>query len=151
MTPQEIAMQKAEELYAHDHRWRMIIDSTTYAALEGAKATHSPHALAREASMLMLGRIFAESGELETLQQQLDHTKQQMLKMAHLTPPAPMVIINKPALSALRTAEAWLSRWAEHVGNCPGYQSCTCGLAAATHETALVIQAHDHPEQEKQP
>ena len=88
MTPQQQAMEKAEELYARDPRWRMIIDSSTYAALESTAAVHSPFALAREAAMIMLGRIFMENGEIAALQHTLDLMQQQALQMSHLTTPS---------------------------------------------------------------
>lgn len=36
--------------------------------------------------------------------------------------------------TALATAEAWLDRWAAHVGSCKGGEKCTCGLTAVLHE-----------------
>lgn len=40
---------------------------------------------------------------------------------------------------AAKTAEAWLERWAAHVGNCPAGGMCSCGLEAARHELRNVL------------
>jgi hypothetical protein len=42
-------------------------------------------------------------------------------------------------LSALKSAEAWLSRWPAHVGNCAGGNNCTCGLTAIRFEAAVAL------------
>ena len=46
---------------------------------------------------------------------------------------------------ALKTAEAWLDRWARHIGDCPGIDDCTCGLTRVRYEatTALAGDSHD--------
>jgi hypothetical protein len=36
----------------------------------------------------------------------------------------------------LASAEAWLTRWASHVGGCRGGGFCTCGLTAIRFEVA---------------
>jgi hypothetical protein len=40
---------------------------------------------------------------------------------------------------ALKTADAWLQRWAEHVGNCAGEGECTCGLTRVRYEVAMAL------------
>lgn len=40
---------------------------------------------------------------------------------------------------ALATAEAWLDRWAAHVGSCEGFPTCTCGLAVVLNEVRLAM------------
>ena len=47
---------------------------------------------------------------------------------------------------ALKTADAWLDRWARHIGDCPGIDDCTCGLTRVRYEaiTALAGDSHDH-------
>ena len=46
---------------------------------------------------------------------------------------------------ALKTAEAWLDRWARHIGDCPGIDDCACGLTRVRYEatTALAGDSHD--------
>lgn len=49
-------------------------------------------------------------------------------------------------LNALKTTEAWLERWAAHVGACKGGASCTCGLTRARFEAREAItDAEDQP------
>lgn len=50
--------------------------------------------------------------------------------------------------AALESAEAWLERWAVHVGRCEGGHSCTCGLTAAQYEGSAAL-AHPAPQKEK--
>ncbi len=47
---------------------------------------------------------------------------------------------------ALKTADAWLDRWARHIGDCPGIDDCTCGLTRVRYEaiTALAGDSHDN-------
>jgi len=40
---------------------------------------------------------------------------------------------------ALQSAEAWLNRWAKHVGTCRGYDLCTCGLTAIRAEASKAL------------
>jgi len=40
---------------------------------------------------------------------------------------------------ALRTAQAWLARWAVHVGGCRGGNLCTCGLTRAQWEAEAAL------------
>lgn len=49
--------------------------------------------------------------------------------------------------AALESTEAWLERWAVHVGRCEGGHSCTCGLTAAQYEGSAAI-AHPAPAKE---
>ena len=44
-----------------------------------------------------------------------------------------------PAEEALATAEAWLDRWAAHVGSCAGGDRCTCGLTAVLAEVRSAL------------
>ena len=37
-------------------------------------------------------------------------------------------------MQALKTADAWLERWAQHVGSCRGGSYCTCGLTRVRYE-----------------
>jgi hypothetical protein len=37
------------------------------------------------------------------------------------------------------SALSWLERWAVHVGNCRGGDSCTCGLVAIRHELSTSL------------
>lgn len=48
-------------------------------------------------------------------------------------------------IEAAKGAEAWLDRWASHVGNCRGGNVCTCGLTAIHAELrcALLDVEHD--------
>lgn len=41
--------------------------------------------------------------------------------------------------AALAGAEAWLDVWAEHVGDCDGGVSCTCGLTAIHFEANAAL------------
>lgn len=41
--------------------------------------------------------------------------------------------------AALESTEAWLERWAVHVGRCEGGHSCTCGLTAAQYEGSAAL------------
>jgi hypothetical protein len=43
-------------------------------------------------------------------------------------------------VEALETAEAWLERWATHVGSCKGGMACTCGLSRALYETTTITR-----------
>lgn len=43
--------------------------------------------------------------------------------------------------TALRTADSWLERWAEHVGSCRGGELCTCGLTRVRYEVTEAIQS----------
>ncbi len=49
-----------------------------------------------------------------------------------------------PSHDALKTAGAWLERWAEHVGNCVGGDQCTCGLTRVRYEVAIALY-NDEP------
>jgi len=40
------------------------------------------------------------------------------------------------AITTIETADAWLARWAQHVGRCNGGDRCTCGLTAIRYEIA---------------
>lgn len=44
------------------------------------------------------------------------------------------------AATDLRGPEAWLDRWAQHVGNCSGGDACTCGLTRAQFDIATAIR-----------
>ena len=48
---------------------------------------------------------------------------------------------------ALRSAAAWLDRWAVHVGACAGGDRCTCGLTAIRSEVASAIPVETDPDQ----
>jgi len=41
--------------------------------------------------------------------------------------------------------EAWLDRWAQHVGNCGGDYACTCGLSLARAEARAALQPKEAP------
>lgn len=41
--------------------------------------------------------------------------------------------------AALQTSEAWLNRWAAHVGKCRGGGHCECGLTAARFEAEAAL------------
>lgn len=41
--------------------------------------------------------------------------------------------------AALSTADSWLDRWAVHVGNCEGENTCTCGLTNARYEARAAL------------
>jgi len=43
------------------------------------------------------------------------------------------------AVEALKTADAWLDRWARHIGDCPGIDGCECGLTRARYEAETTI------------
>ena len=40
----------------------------------------------------------------------------------------------------LEIAEAWLRRWAVHVGQCEGGDRCTCGLTRIRYDAAIALQ-----------
>ena len=40
---------------------------------------------------------------------------------------------------ALKTADAWLDRWARHIGDCPGIDGCECGLTRARYEAETTL------------
>ena len=44
---------------------------------------------------------------------------------------------------ALKAADAWLERWASHVGACRGGGLCECGLTAIQYETRGALQDQD--------
>lgn len=44
---------------------------------------------------------------------------------------------------AVRTADAWCNRWAEHVGSCQGAERCTCGLTRVRYELYLAVREVD--------
>ena len=41
---------------------------------------------------------------------------------------------------AIAGPEAWLNRWAAHVGNCKGSHLCTCGLARAQYDLSAALE-----------
>ena len=43
------------------------------------------------------------------------------------------------AVEALKTADAWLDRWARHIGDCPGIDGCTCGLTRVRYEARAAL------------
>lgn len=43
--------------------------------------------------------------------------------------------------AALSGAEAWLDRWAQHVGACRGSDRCICGLTAMRFEARAALEA----------
>lgn len=45
----------------------------------------------------------------------------------------------REAFSGLRGVEAWLDRWATHVGRCRGGYACTCGLERARHDVRAAL------------
>jgi hypothetical protein len=51
--------------------------------------------------------------------------------------PNPAVLVE-----ALKTANAWLERWADHVGNCDD-APCTCGLTRAQYETSAALAQYE--------
>ena len=60
------------------------------------------------------------------------------------------LIAAAPAMfEALQAVEAWLDRWAVHVGRCTGGTACSCGLTNARAEvTAALSQAQPQPSDE---
>jgi hypothetical protein len=44
--------------------------------------------------------------------------------------------------AALSGAEAWLDRWAQHVGVCRGGDLCTCGMSAIRFEARAALKEH---------
>jgi len=46
--------------------------------------------------------------------------------------------------AALESTEAWLERWAVHVGSCEGGHRCACGLTAVQYEGSAAL-AHPAP------
>ena len=57
--------------------------------------------------------------------------------------PAP-VPADAELVEALKTAEAWLARWAVHVGPCAEGELCTCGLTRVRFELeAAMLAARD--------
>ncbi len=44
------------------------------------------------------------------------------------------------ARNALRAAESWLERWADHVGRCRGGEQCTCGLTAVQYDIRAALK-----------
>ena len=46
-------------------------------------------------------------------------------------------------IDALKAADAWLERWAVHVGNCRGGELCECGLTRIRYEIALAIEQNE--------
>lgn len=40
---------------------------------------------------------------------------------------------------ALRIADSWLERWAQHVGNCRGDITCTCGLTRVRYDVISAL------------
>lgn len=45
---------------------------------------------------------------------------------------------------ALKTAGAWLDRWARHIGDCPGIDACTCGLTRVRYEATTALAGDSH-------
>lgn len=43
------------------------------------------------------------------------------------------------AVEALKTTNAWLDRWARHIGDCPGIDDCTCGLTRVRYEAETTL------------
>lgn len=54
-----------------------------------------------------------------------------------------MDMVERDLLNALKSANAWLERWASHVGNCAGGESCSCGLSAVRFEAEVMIGVAD--------
>ncbi len=42
-------------------------------------------------------------------------------------------------VEALKTTDAWLDRWARHIGDCPGIDDCTCGLTRVRYEAETTL------------
>lgn len=42
-------------------------------------------------------------------------------------------------IDSIAGPEAWLDRWAEHVGSCDGGDACTCGLTRARYDMVEAI------------
>lgn len=54
--------------------------------------------------------------------------------------------VDDGAVEATESALAWLDNWAQHVGNCPDGQVCTCGLDAIRYELRAALEAAEpHP------
>lgn len=47
---------------------------------------------------------------------------------------------NERLRAALESAEAWLERWAVHVGRCEGGLRCTCGLTAIRYDVSAALE-----------
>ena len=48
------------------------------------------------------------------------------------------------AVEALKTTNAWLNRWARHIGDCPGIDGCTCGLTRVRYKASAALgDSHD--------
>ena len=45
---------------------------------------------------------------------------------------------------ALKTTDAWLDRWARHIGDCPGIDGCTCGLTRVRYAARAALQETSH-------
>lgn len=43
-------------------------------------------------------------------------------------------------LDALKSCEAWLSQWAQHVGGCAGGARCSCGLTRIQFEARAALE-----------
>ena len=56
---------------------------------------------------------------------------------------------NERLRAALESAEAWLERWAVHVGRCEGGHRCTCGLTAIRYEVSAALAAQPAPGKEE--
>jgi hypothetical protein len=52
--------------------------------------------------------------------------------------------MNDP-IQALKSANAWLERWAVHVGNCRGGLACTCGLTLVRYEAERALLEIEYP------
>ena len=57
-------------------------------------------------------------------------------------------IVPNGVVDALKTAEAWLTTWGSHVGNCAGGTRCTCGLEAVSAEIGHAIFQASQPKTE---
>jgi hypothetical protein len=51
-------------------------------------------------------------------------------------------------LEALKSAEAWLHRWATHNGGCRKGSRCTCGLTAVRRDLDVIVHDMILPEEE---
>ena len=52
-------------------------------------------------------------------------------------------------IDALKSCEAWLTRWGSHVAYCQGYPNCTCGLDAMRAEASIALVGSEGDEAEE--
>lgn len=45
----------------------------------------------------------------------------------------------------LKSCEAWIDRWTDHVGHCRGGDECTCGRTAILYESRVALTATSPP------